>query len=239
MVVAMGLSWVVNGRPLLGDAASWRGTQLVGRGDLTGAMIAYERATEWQPRRAAYWVALGLVEMEMGAFESAENHLQHAQSLRPTDPLIPTHLATLYTNWAFTADPAKLNAAFAAYEQAIALAPTISLTYRQYADTALRAGAFPTAILQAEKAVDLDATDGIAFGILGWARLQVGNVAGAEIAFLEAVRWEKSADNFLGLATTYYQQNNVPAASIALEQSLRLDPNNESALRLQLQLNHD
>ncbi len=239
VLVVFGLGWQVSGKPLLADAASWRGTRLVGQGDWHGAAVQYATATSWQPQRAAYWVALGVTEMQLGEYISAENHLLHAQSLRPSDPQILHQLGTLYATWAFNNDPAKISAAYAAYAQAIELAPTIGLTYQRYADVALRAGAFPLAIEQAEHAFDLDATDGVAFGILGWARLQMGDATGAEAAFLEAVRWTASADNYLGLATAYFQQNNLAAARVAVRQSLTVDPNYEPALILQLQLEND
>ncbi len=100
-----------------------------------------------------------------------------------------------------------------AYEQAITLAPTIGLTYQQYADFALRTGDWVHALALAQQAVELDATDGIAFGILGWAQLQQDNLAAAQDAFEQAVKWEPdSADFQFGLATVYYQQGDFDAS---------------------------
>ncbi len=50
--------------------------------------------------------------------------------------------------------------------------------------------------VQAQRAVDLDATDGIAFGILGWAQLQNGNLAAAQGAFEQAVKWQPDSADF-------------------------------------------
>ena len=92
-------------------------------------------------------------------------------------------------------------------------------------------------LTQAQRAVDLDATDGIAFGILGWAQLHSGQLAAAHSAFAQAVRWQPdSADFHLGLATVYFEQGNFPAARQAVESSLIRDPTYGPALALQAQL---
>ncbi len=121
--------------------------------------------------------------------------------------------------------------------EAIALAETISLTHRQYADLALRSGDWEVALKQAQRAVDLDATDGIAFGILGWSQLRGGNLTSAQSAFEQAVRWQPdSADFHLGLATVHFQQGEFDAARQAVARSLISDPTYAPALTLQVQL---
>ena len=133
--------------------------------------------------------------------------------------------------------PAKLALAHHAYERAIALAPTVALSYQQYADFALRSGDVALARRLAQQAVELDATDGIAFGILGWAHLHENEVAAAQRAFTQAVKWQPdSADFHLGLATVYFQQGAFDAARAEVQQSLLLDPTYGPALTLQVQL---
>jgi Flp pilus assembly protein TadD len=113
----------------------------------------------------------------------------------------------------------------------------VALTYQQYADLALRFGDMDIALEQAQKAVSLDATDGIAFGIIGWSQLQAGNSSAAHSAFEQAVRWQPdSADFHLGLATAYFQQGRTVEAHQALQRSLALDPDYAPALTLRLQL---
>jgi len=162
--------------------------------------------------------------------------MQQAIDLRPTDPVLYTQLAAIYGQETVDA-PEKVEDAYRAYEQAIALAPTIGLTHQQYADLALRTDDNGMAMMQAQRAVELDATDGIAFGILGWAQLQDGNLAAAHQAFEQAIKWQpNSADFHLGLATVYYQQNNLQAAQQTTQQSLNLAPDYPPALALQQQL---
>jgi len=228
--------WQSNVRPLLADVHSWRGTRALSQGNPSAAMVEYETAVESQPRRAAYHVALALTAAQLGSFERAEGAMHEAIALRPTDPVLYTQLAAIYARQAIET-PEKIEMAYDAYDQAIALAPTIALTYQQYADFALRSGDWAAAQTQAQRAVDLDATDGIAFGILGWAQLQAGNLAAAQSAFEQAVMWQPdSADFAFGLATVYFQQGNFNASRQAVEHSLIRNPAYSPALTLQLQL---
>jgi len=228
--------WQSNALPLIADLHSWRGTQALSQGNPSAALVEYEKAVERQPRRAAYHVAVALTAAQLGNFEQAEGAMHEAIALSPTDPVLYTQLAAIYARQAIDR-PEKIEMVYSAYDQAIALAPTIALTYQQYADFALRSGDWVAARTQAQRAVDLDATDGIAFGILGWAQLQAGNLAAAQNAFEQAEKWRPdSADFALGLATVYFQQGNFKVARQVLERSLVRDPTYAPALTLQLQL---
>ncbi|MBE2222584.1 MAG: tetratricopeptide repeat protein [Anaerolineae bacterium] len=228
--------WQANVRPMLADAHSWRGTQALAQGDFEEAMVEYETAVSYQPKRAEYQVALALTLAQTGNFAPAEAAMHQAIALHPTDPVLHTQLAAIYARQA-GASPEKIEAAYNAYEQAIALAPTIGLTHQQYADLALRTGDIESARRQAQRAVDLDATDGLAFGILGWAALQHNDLAASQQAFEQAIKWQPdSADFHLGLATVYAQQGNQQAAHQTMQQSLILDPDYPPTLALQQQL---
>lgn len=236
-VVLVGVAiWVSNVRPFVADMYSWRGTQALNRDDAPTALAAYEKAVATQPQRAAYHLAAALTAAQIGRFEQAEQAMDMAITLHPNDPVLHTWLAAIYALEARDMPEYKA-LAYDAYERAIALAPTIALTYRQYADLALRSGDLDIAEQQARQSVDLDATDGVAFGILGWALLQRGELALAQDAFEQAVRWQPdSADFHLGLATVHAQSGNVIAAREALQRSLTLDPTFAPALTLQVQL---
>ncbi|WP_420627419.1 O-antigen ligase family protein [Candidatus Leptofilum sp.] len=228
--------WQSNLRPLLADSYSWRGTQALFQGNPSAALVAYETAVHYQPNRAAYHVAMALTAAQVGNFAQAEAAMGEAIALRPANPVLYTQLAAIYAHEA-TVTPEKIELAYGAYEQAIALAPTIALTHQQYADLALRIGDEATALRQAQQAVDLDATDGMAYGILGWVQLQSGELAAAQSAFEQAVKWQPYlADFHLGLATVYAQQGEFAAACQALQHSLVLDPAYAPALALQLQM---
>jgi len=232
-------TWQSNVRPLLADIHSWCGTQALSQKNPVAALGEYTKAVHYQPQRAAYHVALALTAAQFGNFAQAERAMQSAIALRPTDPVLYTQLAAIYGHEATKPprSPEKKAMAYRAYEQAIAFAPTIALIYQQYADFALRSGDGEIALVQAQRAIDLDATDGMAFGILGWIQLKEGNLPAALDAFAQAVKWQPdSADFHLGLATVYAQQGNFDAARQAVQQSLTLDPIYPPALTLMLQL---
>ena len=239
MAAALIFGWAVwqsNVRPLLADLHSWRGTQALSQGNPAAALVEYETAVSHQPHRATYHVAVALTAAQIGDFERAEDTMHRAIALRPTDPVLYTQLAAIYAHEAMEA-PEKIELAYGAYEQAITLAPTIALMHQQYADLALRSGDRTVALAQAQRAVELDATDGNSFGILGWVQLQAGDLEAAQTAFEQAVRWQPdSADFYLGLATVYAQLGNLSAAREAVQQSLDRDPFYTPALALQLQL---
>ncbi len=224
VAVLIGGVWISNVRPLLADAHSWRGTQALGRGDAAVAMAEYAAAVNGQPSRAEYHVALALTAAQLGDFERAEDAMGHAIRLRPTDPVMFTQLAAIYARWAQTS-PDRIESAYAAYEKAVALAPTIGLTFQQYADLRARTGDWAGALPLAQRAVDLDATDGVAYAILGWANLQSGDLAAAQRAFAQAVKWQPTvADHHLGLALASFQQGDIDQARRSLARTLQLDP---------------
>lgn len=224
--------------PFLADVHSWRGVQALNQGQPEVALSEYEMAAEYQPHRAAYHVAAALTAAQLGNYAQAETALYEAIALRPTDPVPYTQLAAVYGRQALESERSeKIGLAYKAYERAITLSPTLALTYQQHADLALRTGDGEVAVIQAQRAVELDATDGLAFGILGWAQLQAGRLSAAQSAFEQAVRWQPgSADFYLGLATAYFQQGNFAAARQAVERSLNRDSTYAPALALQLQL---
>lgn len=230
------LVWLGSLRPLIADVHSWRATNALNQGNVLAAITGYETAVKYQPQETAYLAAEALTAAQLDNFEQAETAMKKAILIRPTDPVLYTQLAAIYSRQSIQM-PEKITLAYLAYEQAISLAPTIALTYQQYADLALRAGDGETARLQAQKAVNLDATDGLSFGIMGWAQLQAGELPAAESAFEQAVKWQPdSADFHLGLATVYYQQGRLDAAHQALEQSLVRNPSYQPSLALQSQL---
>ncbi len=233
-----GLIWLGSVGPLLADFHSWQGTKALNQGNAERALLEYETAVTLQPHRAPYQVAVGLTAAQLNKFEQAEKALLAAIALRPTDPVLLTQLAAIYAHQAnLSGSPENIRLAYDAYEQAITLAPTLGLINQQYADLALRTGDIETARRQAQRAVDLDATDGVAFGILGWAQLQTGNLTAAQNAFAQAVRWQPdSADFYLGLATVHFQQEDFEAARQAVEASLVRDPSYAPAVALQAQL---
>ncbi len=228
--------WQGSVRPLRADMHSWRGTQALSRGDTLAALTHYTASVQLQPQRAAYHVAGALTAAQLGHYDQAYRAMDAAIALRPTDPVLYTHLAAIYDRAAAGASE-RVAPAYRAYERAISLAPTIALTYQQYADLALRSGNGALALALAQQAVDLDATDAISFGIMGWSHLQAGNLSAALAAFEQATKWQPdSAEYHLGRATVYFEQGDLAAAHRAVQRSLTLDAAYAPALTLQVQL---
>lgn len=228
--------WQCNFRPLLADLYVWHGTHALHMGAPQLALAEYSAAVDIQPKQAAYHAALAYTAKRVNELDRAERAMHNAISLRPSDPYLYNQLAAIYSSGIVEAE-AKKSMAYAAYNTAITLGPTIALTYQRYADLALRSGDRLLALKLAQKAVGLDETDGISFGILGWCELHFGKPVEAQNSFQQAVKWrDESADFHLGLAISLFQQGNLKAAREALAQSLIIDPNYEPSLTLQRQL---
>ncbi len=235
-VIVVWAAWQFNARPLLADVSSRRGTILLSQGNHAAALAQYAESVRYQPHRAAYHVAEALTAAELGDYERAEETMRAAIALRPNDPVLYTQLAAIHAAQANGA-PERLDMAYDAYEAAISLGPTIALTFRHYADLALRSGDVALASNRAERAADLDESDGVSYGILGWARLEEHELLAAQRAFEQAVRWQPgSADFHLGLATVYKQLGRLDAARQSLQRSLAIDPAYAPSLSLQIEL---
>lgn len=228
--------WQWNMRPMLADLHSWRGTQALVQGEVAFALKEYEQAIDYQPMRIPYYVAAALTSAQLGNYGQAKESITEAITLRPTDPLLYIHLATIHLHEA-QESPDATQKAYDAYEQALRLGPTIGLTYQQYAAAAFRAGDESLALSLANRAVNLDATDGISFGIIGWSQFYLGYPDKALHAFERAIKWEPaSADLYYGLATVQAQLGETDVALQILEQALQLDPTYAPALTLKIQL---
>ncbi len=228
--------WLCNIQPMIADTHVWRGTHALNEGNPATALQKYTTAVEIQPNRAEYQLAVALTAASQNDFAGAYQFMQRAISLYPTDPTLYIHLATIYAHES-KSHPEKVQSAYSAYRRAIALAPTIAISYRQFADFALRSVDWQEALNMSSKAILLDETDGKAFGIAGWSYLHFGKKRESQNMFEKAVKWSpNSADYHLGLATVLFQQNKILQAKEALEKSLIINPTYEPSLTLQRQL---
>lgn len=228
--------WHANTKPMLADISIWQGTHALNQGKPHIALQKYAKAATCQPFRAEYHLAHSLTAMSLTKFESAHQAINKAISLQPMDPLLFLHLASIYAAES-TNHPQKNSQVYAAFSQAIKMAPTYALTYQQFADYALRIGDWQTALNMARQSILLDETDNRAFSIAGWSHLHFGNIIDAQSMFEKAIFWSPdSADNHLGLATSLFHQGKIVKAKQALEKSLIINPTYEPSLTLQRQL---
>ena len=228
--------WSWNLRPMMADIYSWQGSRALNLGQTEVALQAYRTAAALQPERAAYHVATALTSARLGDMGQAEQAMGQAIQLRPTDPTLYGYLAALYESDSERAQTPPFRA-YKALDRAILLAPTVAVTYEQYADIAYRHGDLERARNQAEAALNLDETAGLAHGLLGWTLLEQNDPENAIPAFENAVTWEpRSANFYLGLAIAALQTGEIDQARQAVQRSLMLDPHYSPALDLQHRL---
>ena len=234
-----------NFRPVAADVAARSADRRAGVGDWSGAVSAGERAVALWRVEPAYRRALGYAYLQAARsapdplpwLKRAEAVLLAARDLRPEDWRGWAALGELYGAWGNSWDPGKLPLAHAAYGRATVLAPNHAMLVTSWGMVDLEGGRFAEAAARFHQAVDLDATDGYAFGHLGAAELAQGRVAKALAAYQEAVHWEPGLNSaYLGLARCYRQLGRREEAMLAVERVLELDPDNEAAWALRQEI---
>jgi tetratricopeptide (TPR) repeat protein len=235
-----------NIRPLAADVMARTADRRAATGDWPGAVSAWERATALWPAEPAYrlglsWAYLQLAQDGAGDplpwLQRAEAELLASLDVRPGDFALWAALGELYGVWGNRWDAAKLPLADDAYREATALAPNHAMLYTAWGMVYQDGGQFVQAAAKFQQAVDLDATDGYAFGHLGDAELALGQVEEALEACRQAVHWEPTlVPAYVGLAASYWQLGQPDAAAQALRQALQIDPNDPAARALQEQM---
>jgi len=234
-----------NVRPVAAGVAARSAERWAELGDWRGAANAEEQAVALWPVEPSYRRALGSAYLQAARsapdplpwLERAEAELLAARDLRPEDWRGWSALGELYGVWGNGWDPAMLPLAHAAYGQATALAPNHAMLHTSWGMVDLEGGRFAEAAARFRQAVDLDATDGYAFGHLGDAELAQGRVAEALSAYQQAVHWEPELSSaHLGLARCYWLLGHREAAMGAVERALQLDADNPAAWALQQEI---
>lgn len=240
--ITLGVILQVNVRPAVADILARSAERRLARGDWLGSAQAAEQAVRLWPGEPAHRQRLSRVYLLQAVqnldnaatwLALAEDELLAARDLRPGDFRIWADLGELYGIWSNGLDPAKLDAADAAYEQAVALAPNHATVHADWGWMHLMRGGYAEAETHLQRAVELDATYGRAFTLLGQAQLSQGDLAEARTAFSEATRWTPDcATAHLGLAVTAWQLGDEMAARVALDRALALNPDDPTAQAL-------
>ena len=190
-----------NVRPLLANVAHRTATRHAVRGDLEKAVTFAEKAVaRWPVEPAHHWlvgqysayIALQLVERtgsDYAWLARAESAFLAARDLRPLDHAAWAALGEFYAVAGERVDPAVFPLAHAAYRQAAALAPHRARLYVAWGQVFLTEGRPEAALERFYQAVDLDATDGLAFRLIGDVELALGRSEVARWAYQEAARW--------------------------------------------------
>jgi O-antigen ligase len=173
-------------RPLMADVAYWKSQQEAT--PLAQRVLAGRQAVRLWPVESEYRLGLAWVLAQGGDFAAAEWQLAVADELRPNDPRVWAARGDLYALWG-DVDSARYSQAEAAYQHAVALAPNVAAYHAALGLALAQQGRLEEAAMALERAVDLDATYGIAYGHLADLYLALGRETEAAWARREAVRW--------------------------------------------------
>lgn len=236
----------LNGRPLLASVAHRTAVRHVEAGDGSKAVAAAERAVQLWPWEPEHQWLLGQVnwrEAEQGgddasAWARAEAALLTARNLRPEDYAAWVLLGDFYAAIGTRMDRAAFSLAHGAYERAVSLAPHHARLHVAWGQVFLAEDRPDAALERFYRAVDLDATDGLAFRLIGDVELAQGHPEAALAAYRDAVRWSpEAAPAHLGLARAYLMLGDSSSARDALKRAVALDPHHPAVRAVQDQLN--
>ena len=226
-----------NVRPLMANVAHRTATRHATRGELDKAVAFAEKAVgHWPVEPAHHWLvgqyaaqfALQLVERTGSGGDwlaRAETAFLTARDLRPLDPMAWAALGEFYGVVGERVQPAVFPLAHTAYGQALALAPHRARLYVAWGQVFLAEDRLEAALERFYRAVDLDATDGLAFRLIGDVELALGRPEAGLRAYQEAARWSPDAVLVhLGLARSYAALGQPAEARVALERAMALDP---------------
>jgi Flp pilus assembly protein TadD len=185
-LVTLALITLVCLRPLLADIAYWQSQQSTR--PPVERLAAGERAVRLWPLEPEYRLGLAWAYLQSGDFPAAEGQLGAAGHLSPRDPKVWAALGELYAYWG-ESEAGRFTQAEAAYRQAVALAPNVATTHTSLGLVLAQQGRLEEGLAELERAVALDATDGIAYRHLADLYHTLGREEKADWAEKEAERW--------------------------------------------------
>jgi O-antigen ligase/tetratricopeptide (TPR) repeat protein len=169
---------------------------------------------------------------EAEALPAAEAAYLAVIDLHPLDPTAWAALGNFYRIGGALFAPELLDAAHPAYAQALRLAPHHASIHLAWGQVHLVQAQPEQALAHFQRAVDLDATYGEAYRLIGdILRVHGGGQAEVLSAYQQAIHWSPhSSQAYLGLAAAHWQFGNIHAATEALVQAQRLDPSISTGL---------
>jgi len=191
-LVILALIGLLCGRPLLADVAYWKFRQVALRlqdtRPLEERLAAVASAVRLWPLEPEYRLGLAWVFLQTGDFAAAEAQLAAADQLNPEDPHIWAARGDLYVWWE-EVEPGRYTQAEAAYRRTLELAPNVATYHTSLALALARQGRLAEGVAELERAVALDATDGVAYRHLADLYQALGRETEAAWARREAARW--------------------------------------------------
>jgi len=180
-LAVLGLIAILSVRPLRADTLIWRAGQ-------SGNPAPAQEAVILSPLEPAYRLALAAVLARAGRFPEAEAQARQGVTLSSTEPRTWAFLGDLYLSWGDT-DPTRLAFAQAAYRTAAVLAPNVAIYHTGLGVALVRQSRLDEAVSSWERAVDLDATDYVAYAYLAQAYADLGRTDEAGQAAEQARYW--------------------------------------------------
>jgi len=175
-------------RSLLADTACWLGRQ--DARTLPARRVAAERAVRlWAPQ-PTYHVQLAWRCLETGDLACVQSELAKVHALSPDDARLWAVEGDLYALWG-ERDPLQYVRAERAYRRALDLAPTIAAYHTSLGLALAREGRLEEGTGEVERAVDLDATDYVAYRHLAELYRALGEDQRAAWALDRADYWEQ------------------------------------------------
>jgi O-antigen ligase/Tfp pilus assembly protein PilF len=206
------------------------------QGDGAGAVLAAEKATDQDPRRAEHWNGLGLGFALQGRFDRAATAFKRAADMAPYEPTYASNLVRAYVALGPTRPELRQTAVDLALE-AIDRNPNVPDLYNTLALAYFASGKAGEGAAAAEHAVASGAirSDGLVEQQTGRYYSDQGRLADAE-------KWLRSAINDLKgraafdarvlLAQVYLRQGRPRDALAMVNTVLEVDPSYEPALRV-------
>jgi Tfp pilus assembly protein PilF len=207
--------------------------------DLQHSIAAMERAIVLWPTQPAYhehlsWLHLQLAERGYNShveFRSAEAALDAARRLTPGHYRIWAGLGELYTEWGKAGDPNRFIQAEQAFSQATTLFPGSAMLHTGWGLSYMAQNRIAEATAQFHQAAHLDHTDAWAYWRLGDALLAQDDLAGAEQAYGNALRWAPDDPNLLlDVARCRWDMGQRELACQAIARGLLMSPNHPGLL---------
>jgi O-antigen ligase/tetratricopeptide (TPR) repeat protein len=228
-------------RPLLASGAHRAAVRYAGAGEVVRAVDAAKQAVAYGPWQPEHHRLLGQLlwrqaegSGDLAVWAQAEVALQAARDLRPLDYAGWAWLGDFYGAIGAQLDPAGFALAHEAYGQAVTLVPHRARLYVAWGQIHLLENRPEAALERFVRAVDLDATDDLAYRLIGDVALALGDPERALAAYQEAVGWApEAALAHLGLARSYAALGQPSAARSALDRSLALEPDHPAILAVQ------
>ena len=173
-------------RPLLADVACWQARQR--EQPIAERLAAAQRAVRLWSREPEYRLWLAWIYLEAGDPAAAEAQLAAATRLNPHAPRVWAVWGQLYALWG-EVEPDRYLQAEAAYRRVLDLAPNVAAYHAALGLVLVRKDRLEEGVAELERAVALDATDGVAYRHLAGLYRVLGRETEADWAWREAVRW--------------------------------------------------